>query len=69
MSNPQAKDAASKGAEGRKLSPAAARALKEADARRANADKAPLPPESGGIKGPEPTRYGEWAKGGIARDF
>jgi hypothetical protein len=37
----------------------------------------PLPPnvppppdvELGGRKGPEPTRYGDWEKGGIAVDF
>ena len=25
--------------------------------------------EKGGRKGPEPTRYGDWEKGGIAVDF
>jgi hypothetical protein len=25
--------------------------------------------EHGGAKGPEPTRYGDWESGGIARDF
>ncbi|MEM8800446.1 MAG: succinate dehydrogenase assembly factor 4 [Pseudomonadota bacterium] len=25
--------------------------------------------EIGGQKGPEPTRYGDWEKGGIASDF
>lgn len=34
----------------------------------------PLPPdvqatEVGGRNGPEPTRYGDWEKGGIAVDF
>jgi hypothetical protein len=28
-----------------------------------------LPPEHGGPKGPEPTRYGDWEKKGIAVDF
>ena len=27
------------------------------------------PPEQGGRKDPEPTRYGDWEKGGIAVDF
>lgn len=29
----------------------------------------PLPPEIGGRTGPEPVRYGDWEKGGIAVDF
>ena len=29
----------------------------------------PAPTEVGGRKGPEPTRYGDWEKGGIAVDF
>lgn len=28
-----------------------------------------LPKEIGGRKGPEPTRYGDWEKGGICSDF
>lgn len=28
-----------------------------------------LPPESGGPKGEEPTRYGDWEAKGICRDF
>ena len=28
-----------------------------------------LPPELGGQKGPEPTRYGDWEKGGRCTDF
>ena len=30
---------------------------------------AKLPKEIGGQKGPEPTRYGDWEKGGIISDF
>ena len=30
---------------------------------------APLPPELGGRDGPEPVRYGDWEKKGIAIDF
>ncbi len=29
----------------------------------------PNPPEQGGPKGPEPTRYGDWERGGRAIDF
>ena len=29
----------------------------------------PLPKEIGGVKGPEPTRYGDWERNGIASDF
>jgi hypothetical protein len=52
------------------LPPAAKRALAEAEARRqAEAAKAPLPPELGGRDGPEPVRYGDWEKKGLAVDF
>jgi hypothetical protein len=57
-------------AEGRRLSPAAQRALTEAEARRqAAANAKPLPKEFQGPKGPEPTRYGDWENKGIASDF
>ena len=53
------------------LSPAAQRALAEAEARRqAAAESAkPTPKEFQGPKGPEPTRYGDWENKGIASDF
>jgi len=54
------------------LSPAAQRALAEAEARRAAAAQAPAEPapkEFQGPKGPEPTRYGDWENKGIASDF
>ena len=53
------------------LPPAAQRALAEAEARREQAgkDAKPLPPELGGRDGPEPVRYGDWEKKGIAIDF
>ena len=31
--------------------------------------KPSAPPEIGGPKGPEPTRYGDWERNGICRDF
>lgn len=49
------------------LSPAARRALEEAAARR-HAESA-QPHEDGGPKGPEPTRYGDWERKGLAVDF
>ena len=55
----------------RTLSDAAKRALAEAAERRAKADAEakPLPPEIGGPKGLEPTRYGDWERKGIVSDF
>jgi hypothetical protein len=53
------------------LTPAAQRALAEAEARRqaAEADTKPAAKEFQGPKGPEPTRYGDWENKGIASDF
>ncbi len=51
------------------LPPAAQRALEEADARRKKSKDASLPKELGGRDGPEPVRYGDWEKKGIAIDF
>ncbi|PPB82574.1 hypothetical protein LV82_00512 [Albidovulum inexpectatum] len=51
------------------LPPAARRALAEAEARRAQARALNLPPELGGREGPEPVRYGDWERKGIAVDF
>jgi hypothetical protein len=55
----------------RPLRPAAARALAEAEARRkaAEADAKHPPKEFSGPQGPEPTRYGDWERKGIASDF
>jgi hypothetical protein len=53
------------------LTPAAKRALAEAEARRkaAEANARPVAKEFQGPKGPEPTRYGDWENKGIASDF
>lgn len=52
------------------MPPAAQRALAEAEERRKQAAKAaPLPTELGGRDGPEPVRYGDWEKKGLAIDF
>ena len=48
---------------------AAARALAEADERRRTLVQPELPTEIGGRDGPEPVRYGDWEKKGIAVDF
>jgi hypothetical protein len=48
---------------------AADRALAEAEARRAAAPATPRPREIGGREGPEPARYGDWERRGIAVDF
>jgi hypothetical protein len=56
----------------KQLTAAAQRALAEAAERRARAAKnAPQdqPRELQGPKGPEPTRYGDWERKGIASDF
>lgn len=51
------------------IPPAAQRALAEAEERRKAASALDLPPELGGRKGPEPVRFGDWEKKGIAVDF
>ncbi|CAN5545978.1 hypothetical protein BH11PSE4_BH11PSE4_00500 [soil metagenome] len=52
------------------LSPAAQRALAEAEARRAAAaTTAEAAKEYNGPSGPEPTRFGDWERKGIASDF
>ncbi len=59
----------------RAATPAAERALAEAEARRraqaekASQAKAGAETEIDGPKGPDPVRYGDWEKGGIASDF
>jgi hypothetical protein len=51
------------------LTPAARRALEEAAARRAAEAAAEKPEELGGPAGPEPTRFGDWERKGMAVDF
>jgi len=53
----------------RRVREAGERANAEAAARRAKEAEKALPPEMGGQKGPEPTRYGDWEKNGIISDF
>lgn len=57
--------------ENRDLPPAAKRALKEAELRRkqAEANQSVPPKEVAGRKGPDPVRFGDWEKNGIAIDF
>lgn len=51
------------------LPAAAQRALAEAEERRKQADTTDMPLELGGRNGPEPVRFGDWEKKGIAVDF
>jgi len=53
----------------KKLPAAAVRALNEARLRRKKSIKETLPAELGGRDGPEPVRFGDWEKKGIATDF
>ncbi|BCH29976.1 DUF1674 domain-containing protein [Mesorhizobium sp. L-8-10] len=55
----------------RKLSPAALRALAEAEARRDEyyEREAAMPKEIGGRGGHEPGRYGDWEIKGLTSDF
>ncbi|CUX35776.1 DUF1674 domain-containing protein [Rhizobium oryzihabitans] len=53
----------------RRLSPAAERALKEAEERRKQQADLQLPPETGGRGGAEPVRFGDYEIKGRAIDF
>ncbi|GBD49920.1 DUF1674 domain-containing protein [Methylopila sp. Yamaguchi] len=57
----------------RDLSEAAARALAEAETRRADYERQAAEltkaKELNGRKGPEPVRYGDWESKGLASDF
>ena len=61
---PQVQDAARKD-----LPPAAQRALAEAEERRRKAKATEQRKVVSGSDGPDPARYGDWEKGGIAKDF
>ena len=61
MSDPSDKQA--------RIAAAAKRALEEAAERKAKQKPLDLPKELGGRDGPEPIRYGDWEKKGIATDF
>lgn len=58
---------------GKNISPEAERALAEAEARRsqrqAETEDETGKGESGGPRGEEPTRFGDWERKGIAYDF
>jgi len=60
-------------APGKTLTPEARRALEEAAKRRQAKpdaqDAKSLPLEKAGPKGAEPTRFGDWERGGITYDF
>jgi len=59
-------------APGKELSPEARRALEEAAERNQKQftqNAKSLPPEKAGPKGAEPTRFGDWERGGITYDF
>jgi hypothetical protein len=57
-------------AKAKRLTPEAERALAEAAERRAKMeDSAPKPAEHGGRDGPDPVRFGDWERGGLASDF
>lgn len=53
----------------KKLSPAAVRALEEAEERRKGEKLADNPKEIGGRDGPDPVRFGDWETKGIISDF
>ncbi len=64
-------DAAAPAPPPRELTPAARRALAEAEARRRqiDAEMAARPVEKGGRGGLDPNRYGDWEIKGITADF
>lgn len=67
---PQRNSAPQTSHQGKSSSPAE-RALAEAEERRrkAEAEDKARAKEIGGREGPDPARYGDWEKGGIASDF
>ena len=71
MSDDPSSPSSAPGAARKPLTAAAQRALAEAEARRkaAEANASAAPKEFQGPGGPEPTRYGDWERKGIASDF
>ncbi|MEO0378930.1 MAG: DUF1674 domain-containing protein [Pseudomonadota bacterium] len=69
MTDDPTSDAPEEPEEVKLLPPEAQRALAEAEERRKKAKQLEMPPELGGRDGPEPVRYGDWEKKGIAVDF
>jgi hypothetical protein len=61
--------ASDEGTASKPLSPAAQRALKEAEERRQAAANVELPEEFGGRGGADPARFGDWEIKGRAIDF
>lgn len=53
----------------RRIREAGERAKAEAEARQPASKAQALPPEKNGPSQPEPTRYGDWERGGLASDF
>ncbi len=49
--------------------PSSSASGKEAERKDASVAGTVMPPEIGGRKGPEPTRYGDWEKKGRCTDF
>lgn len=65
----KAKAPDSKAVIAQRIREAGERAKAEAAERRAKEATQARPKEIGGPKGPEPTRFGDWEKKGIAVDF
>lgn len=63
------KNEAPEGRRDRTLTPAAKRALAEAEARRKAEAHPDRPPEVGGRGGADPARFGDWEINGRAIDF
>ncbi|RWX74557.1 DUF1674 domain-containing protein [Neorhizobium lilium] len=67
--NDNAEDLGSEDASKKVLSPAAQRALQEAEERRLALAQADMPEEFGGRGGADPARFGDWEINGRAIDF
>lgn len=67
--NTQGADELAPPARRKPLSPAAKRALAEAEERRRNEKRKEMPPEIGGRGGADPARFGDWEINGRAIDF